>query len=82
MLIEMKNIAAGIRFVLILVLLNVSVQAIAAPAQKEQLPETGEAEKGEKKPPVSEKKRYEPSGRFTPSEKLRADDAVAFPVDI
>jgi hypothetical protein len=29
-----------------------------------------------------EKKAYEPAGKFVPTEKLRADDAVAFPVDI
>ena len=28
------------------------------------------------------KKKYEPATRFTPSEKLRADDTVPFPVDI
>ena len=27
-------------------------------------------------------KDYEPAGRFVPSEKLRADDAISFPVDI
>ena len=27
-------------------------------------------------------KAYEPAGKFIPTEKLRADDAVAFPVDI
>ena len=31
---------------------------------------------------TEEKKAYEPAGRFIPSEKLRADDAIAFPVDI
>ena len=29
-----------------------------------------------------EQQRVEPAGRFNPSEKLRADDAVSFPVDI
>lgn len=29
-----------------------------------------------------EQQRAEPAGRFNPSEKLRADDAVSFPVDI
>ena len=29
-----------------------------------------------------EKKAYEPAGKFVPTEKLRADDTVAFPVDI
>lgn len=38
--------------------------------------------------PVKEKaaeevrKNYEPAARFTPTEKLRADDTVTFPVDI
>jgi len=27
-------------------------------------------------------KKVEPAGRFIPSEKLRADDAISFPVDI
>ena len=31
---------------------------------------------------VEDKKTYEPAGKFVPTEKLRADDAVAFPVDI
>jgi len=30
----------------------------------------------------SVKKKVEPAIRFTPSEKIRADDAVSFPVDI
>jgi hypothetical protein len=30
----------------------------------------------------SEKEAYEPAGTFVPTEKLRADDAIAFPVDI
>ena len=29
-----------------------------------------------------EKKAYEPAGTFVPTEKLSADDTVAFPVDI
>jgi len=29
-----------------------------------------------------EKKAYEPAGKFVPTEKLSADDTVAFPVDI
>ena len=32
------------------------------------------------KPPKNEA--YEPAGTFVPTEKLRADDAIAFPVDI
>ncbi len=28
------------------------------------------------------KEAYEPAGTFVPTEKLRADDAIAFPVDI
>lgn len=30
----------------------------------------------------SKKEAYEPAGTFIPTEKLRADDAIAFPVDI
>ena len=30
----------------------------------------------------SKKETYEPAGTFVPTEKLRADDAIAFPVDI
>ena len=33
-------------------------------------------------PAPSEKETYEPAGTFVPTEKLRADDAIAFPVDI
>jgi len=32
--------------------------------------------------PETGKKAYEPAGKFIPTEKLRADDAIAFPVDI
>jgi len=28
------------------------------------------------------RKKYEPASKFVPSEKLRADDAISFPVDI
>ena len=28
------------------------------------------------------RKNYEPASKFVPSEKLRADDAISFPVDI
>ena len=31
---------------------------------------------------TGQQKAYEPAGKFVPTEKLRADDAVAFPVDI
>lgn len=41
---------------------------------------------GEAEEPASEQagenKRFEPADKFVPTEKLRADDAVAFPVDI
>ena len=30
----------------------------------------------------ADRQKVEPAGRFNPSEKLRADDAVSFPVDI
>jgi hypothetical protein len=30
----------------------------------------------------TKRKNYEPASRFVPSEKLRADDTVSFPVDI
>jgi hypothetical protein len=31
---------------------------------------------------TGKKKALEPAGKFVPTEKLRADDAIAFPVDI
>jgi len=34
------------------------------------------------KKPEPDTKKYEPAGKFTPTEKLRADETVAFPVDI
>jgi len=40
------------------------------------------AEPAKEKAAEEVKKRYEPASRFTPTEKLRADDTVAFPVDI
>jgi len=45
---------------------------------------SGSAEKASEPVPVSTpvKKAYEPPGVFVPTDKLRADDAVAFPVDI
>ena len=36
----------------------------------------------EPSPVKPDQQKVEPAGRFNPSEKLRADDAVSFPVDI
>ena len=37
---------------------------------------------GTNDPAPSQKEAFEPAGTFVPTEKLRADDAIAFPVDI
>lgn len=37
---------------------------------------------GTNDPAPSKKEAFEPAGTFVPTEKLRADDAIAFPVDI
>ena len=37
---------------------------------------------GTNDPAHSKKEAFEPAGTFVPTEKLRADDAIAFPVDI
>ncbi len=47
-------------------------------AGSEQKPVQNKKEKSTE----TQRKKYEPAGRFTPTEKLRADDVVAFPVDI
>ena len=48
-------------------------------AEKKEAVENRTAEPSTVKPV---QKKVEPAGRFNPSEKLRADDAVSFPVDI
>ena len=69
--------------------LLVIVVAAASPGKAQQAG-TGE----QVKPPVAkdaadatsatvdQKERAEPASRFNPSEKIRADDALSFPVDI
>ena len=62
-----------LRGLLLLVVISVAYAGISGSAEesKDQVPVTKQ-----------EKKTYEPAGKFVPTEKLRADDAVAFPVDI
>jgi len=62
-----------LRALLLLVVISVTYAGISVSVEEASAPE-----------PVSEqdKKTYEPAGKFVPTEKLRADDAVAFPVDI
>jgi len=48
-------------------------------AEKKETVESRTTEATTVKP---DRQKIEPAGRFNPSEKLRADDAVSFPVDI
>lgn len=75
------------KFALLLVMIF-----FASPLVAEQLTTVTEADQEKavtpattKREPVSAspvQKKVEPAKRFNPSEKLRADDAVSFPVDI
>jgi len=64
----MKKVILKILF--LLALASVVYAGVNGSQQDTGVPETGK------------KKAYEPAGKFIPTEKLRADDAIAFPVDI
>ena len=65
-----------------LLLLAMTIPAHAEKVPADSVPEAEQAEKSTGQQLETGNKRYEPAERFTPTEKLRADDAVAFPVDI
>ena len=65
--------------------LILAVYAFPAGAQQTNAePEASaqEAEATKQTKAETTRKDYEPASRFVPSEKLRADDAISFPVDI
>jgi len=62
-----------LRTLLVLALISAAYTGISMSMQEASEPVTE---------PAQAKKTYEPAGKFVPTEKLRADDAVAFPVDI
>lgn len=82
----MRNEAAGGHvkqgLLVSLWLLLAMPSVIAAAQQQDQVTGQPESETTTRQqtPPVS--KPVQPANRFTPSEKIRADDAVSFPVDI
>ena len=67
----------------LLLILTVHISAAGA-QQTVAKPEASAQEAEATKQTKSEttRKDYEPASRFVPSEKLRADDAISFPVDI
>jgi len=68
--------------VLFLLSLTVTISALAEASDTDTKPPAVAAEPAKEKAAEEVNKRYEPATRFTPTEKLRADDTVAFPVDI
>ena len=62
-----------LKSLLLLVVVSVTYAGISGSAEEAKAPASVTKQ---------EKKTYEPAGKFVPTEKLRADDAVAFPVDI
>ena len=69
-------------FLLSLVLLLAMPPVISTAQQQDQAGSRPESDATPKQqnPPVN--KPVQPANSFTPSEKIRADDAVSFPVDI
>ncbi len=67
---------------LLLLLGIVAIYTLADTSDKDTKLPAETAEPAKQKAPEELKKKYEPASRFTPTEKLRADDTVAFPVDI
>jgi hypothetical protein len=61
---------ATLKVLFMLVLVSAVYARVNGPVEDTGVSETGK------------KKAFEPAGKFIPTEKLRADDAIAFPVDI
>ncbi len=70
------------RFLLILLLAVFAASAMADPSATDTKSAAKIAKPVEEKAAKEVKKSYEPATRFTPTEKLRADETVTFPVDI
>ncbi|GMR06914.1 MAG: hypothetical protein BMS9Abin25_1551 [Gammaproteobacteria bacterium] len=67
---------------LFLYLLVVAISTMADSSDTDTKLPAEAAEPAKEKAAEEVKKKYEPATRFTPTEKLRADETVAFPVDI
>ena len=67
---------------LILFLALAAVPGMAEPSDARTKVPAEAVEPAKEKAAEVVKKKYEPATRFTPTEKLRADDTVPFPVDI
>lgn len=65
-----------------LIIVVTTVAATGVAQQTDPAPAKTDSMKGTTPESGSVKKEVEPAIRFTPSEKIRADDAVSFPVDI
>lgn len=64
-------------------LLFAAVVAVSGAVAKEEVPESGAtAPDAEAPQPKPGKKPVEPATTFTPTEKIKADSSVSFPVDI
>jgi len=75
------KIGIGHIFLFLFMLFTVSItQADSSKTHAKENTEISQSEKDEN--PKPDTKKYEPATRFTPTEKLRADDTVTFPVDI
>ena len=70
------------QLVLSLFLASAAVPGMAEPSDTRTKAPAEVVEPAKEKSADVVKKKYEPATRFTPSEKLRADDTVPFPVDI
>jgi hypothetical protein len=68
--------------VLISALIIVMTVVVTASVAQQTDPAPAKPDSGKETSPGSVKQKVEPAIRFTPSEKIRADDAVSFPVDI
>jgi hypothetical protein len=71
-----------VKYSLLVALTAIIYSAIAQQTEAIPKPSQAEPEAEKSSSPAPAKKAYEPAIRFTPSEKLRADDAISFPVDI
>ncbi len=60
----------------------VSITIMADPADKHATPPQERVVPDKEKAAKEVKKKYEPATKFIPTEKLRADETVTFPVDI
>ena len=69
-------------YVLISALVIVMTVVVTTSVAQQTDPAQVKADSAKDKSSEPAKQKVEPAIRFTPSEKIRADDAVSFPVDI